>query len=88
MSWVQGFPSSQSRDPAPAQEPPAQTSPVVQVLPSSQTTVLFTCPQPVAGSQLSSVQGLPSSQFTVEMGVQAPAAHWSPTVQAFPSSQG
>jgi len=35
----------------------------VQVLPSSHEAVLFVCTHPVAGLQLSSVQGFPSLQF-------------------------
>jgi hypothetical protein len=54
--------------------PPWHVSPVVQALLSLHAFVLFVCTQPVDGSQLSSVQGLLSSQ---EMGslAQAPPAH-------------
>jgi hypothetical protein len=44
------------------QTPAAHTSPEVHALPSLQGFVLLMLVQPVAGSQLSSVQGLPSSQ--------------------------
>ena len=43
--------------------------------------------QPSAVSQLSTVQGLPSSQTSGPLVVQAPPAHWSPVVQASPSVQ-
>jgi len=53
----------------PTHEPPEQTSPVVHALPSLQASVLFVCVQPVAGLQLSVVQGLLSLQLS---GVPAP----------------
>jgi len=69
------------------QEPLLQTSPSVHWLLSLQTAVLSACWQPSAPSQLSSVQGLPSLQFRVPPGTQAPSAHASPTVQFEPSEQ-
>jgi hypothetical protein len=66
-------------------EPAAQTSPVVQRLPSLQGAVLFTCWQ-LPAEQESSVQGLASSQLAVVC--------WQPSrvsqvsvVQALASSQ-
>ena len=45
------------------------------------------CAQPVAGTHESSVQMLSSSQLLVPAPVtQAPSLHWSPVVQALPSS--
>src|SRR5262249_31445678 len=72
----------------PTQAPaPLQVSLVVHALPSLQAPVLFRCLQPVAGSQESVVQALPSLQLT---GVppQAPFAQMSPLVQALLSLQG
>src|SRR5262249_52013196 len=67
---------------------PWQASFTVQVLPSSQGTVLFACVQPTAGSQASSVQRLPSLQSGAGPPTQVPATQVSPVVQALPSSQG
>jgi hypothetical protein len=86
-SVVQAWPSSQSRG-APPQLPSLQVSPTVQKFPSSHGPATFVRTQaPVAGSQVSSVQALPSSQPT-GTAEQAPVAgsHAS-VVQAFPSSQ-
>src|SRR5262245_49845623 len=47
----------------PTQVPLLQTSLVVQELPSLQGALLLAWRQPSCGSQMSSVQGLPSSQF-------------------------
>jgi hypothetical protein len=77
----------------PAQTPAAvQASPVVQTLPSlhivpAATGVFW---QPVRMSQLSAVQGLPSSQLRADPGVQVPAMQASiprVPVHALPSSQ-
>ena len=73
-------------------EPPTQTlaahvSLVVQESPSSQLAVLAVKTQPLAGLQLSSVQGLLSSQTGAEPPTQALAAQVSLVVQASPSSQ-
>ena len=68
----------------PAHLPPAQTSPLVQKFPSSQEMLLFTLLQPLPGSQLSLVHGLPSSQFRPTP-AQVPPAHTSPLVHALPS---
>jgi hypothetical protein len=44
--------------------------------------------QPVAGSQLSAVHWVPSSQVTGAPGWQEPPPQVSPAVQALPSSHG
>jgi hypothetical protein len=86
-SLVQGLASLQIAG-RPTQVPPVHVSPVVQAVPSSQLSVLATEAQaPVAGSQVSKVQGLSSSQAEAEPEVQALSAHTSPSVQASPSSQ-
>ena len=73
-----------------AQAPCWQTSPSVQGLSSVQGTPLkATWVQPAARSQLSLVQGLPSSQASKVPGTQVPASQVSSTVQTLPSaSQG
>jgi hypothetical protein len=48
---------------------------------------LFAKTQPVAGSQLSFVHALASSQTRGEPGWHVPTEHASPVVQTFPSSQ-
>jgi hypothetical protein len=89
LSSVHGLLSSQFNAPVPGwQLPPAQTSPVVQKLPSSHAAVLFVKTQPVAGLQLSVVQALLSLQTTAEPGTHTPPPHVSPKVQAFPSLHG
>jgi hypothetical protein len=62
-SVVQTLPSLQSGGAPPTQLPPEQASLVVHALPSSHESLLFTCVQPVAGLQPSSVQALPSLQL-------------------------
>jgi hypothetical protein len=57
----------------PTQTPRLQMSLVVQVLPSVQGRLLLACRQPSVAPQMSSVQGLPSSQFSGVPGVQTPA---------------
>src|SRR5262249_51341555 len=59
----------------------------VHALPSLQGAVLLVWRQPTEGSQKSSVQGLPSSQFGAAPPVHAPALQTSPVVQALPSLQ-
>jgi hypothetical protein len=86
-SLVQGLPSLQSGAVPPTQLPPEHASPTVQALPSSQLSVLFAYTQPVAESQESSVQALPSLQLIV-VPPQLPPEHASPAVQALPSLQG
>src|SRR5262249_29589929 len=57
-------------------------------LPSSHAAAFGVCVQPVAGSQPSAVQGLPSSQFGPGPPTQTPPAQASPTGHALPSSHG
>jgi hypothetical protein len=87
-SSVHGFPSSQFGPAPPMQTPPEQASPVVQALPSSQEAVLFVWAHPVAGTQESSVHGLPSLQLGPAPPTQTPPEQASPVVQALPSSHG
>ncbi len=78
------------------QVPILQMSPEVQGLPSSHVLpVLGLLVQPMTGLQPSSVQGLPSLQPPMSLGLlgsmavplQVPLVHLSPLVQASPSSQ-
>ena len=85
-SVVQPLPSSQLAFSPLLHLPLAQTSPTVHGSSSLHGLVLATNWQPAFLSQLSSVQGLPSSHFTSGL-AQLPATQKSPTVQAFPSSQ-
>jgi hypothetical protein len=62
LSLVQGFLSSHCKS-EPAHAPPAHTSALVQVSPSSHAALLLAWTQPVATSQLSLVHGLASSQL-------------------------
>ena len=85
-SFVQGSLSSQTmlvevHWPALHRSGVVQALPSVQVAPSS-----LVARQPLAGSQLSLVQGFLSSQTTVAP-AQVPAVQMSPLVQAEPSSQ-
>src|SRR6185436_15067672 len=86
-SSVHALLSLQSRGPPGWHEPPPQTSPTVHALPSLQGAVFGVYTAPVAGSHVSSVQGLPSSAL---MGVplQEPPLHTSPEVHALLSVQG
>src|SRR5438445_335288 len=72
----------------PTHVPPEHVSLVVQALPSSHGTVFGVWTQPLAGSQESSVQGLPSSQLSSGPPAHAPAAQVSAVVQALPSWHG
>src|SRR6266849_3536473 len=72
----------------PTHAPAAQVSLVVQAFPSLHGAVLLVCTQPVAGTQLSSVQTLPSSQLGAGPPTQVPPLHASLVVQAFPSLHG
>jgi len=85
---VHTFPSSQFGPGPPTQRPPEQVSPSVQASASSHGAVLFMWMQPTAGSQLSSVHTLPSSQFGPEPPMQTPPLHVSEVVHALPSLQG
>src|SRR5215813_8278950 len=69
------------------QAPSWHTS-VVQASPSSQAAALLVWTQPATGSQLSSVQGLASSQLNAGAPVQTPFWQVSPVVQMLASSQG
>lgn len=69
-------------------EPPMHRSPTVQAFPSSHgAALLVNTHAPVAGSQASSVQALPSLHGLVLPERQVPALQESPTVHASPSSQ-
>src|SRR5207249_2424340 len=74
--------------PPPVQVPPLQVSLVVQALPSLQGAVLLVWTQPVARSQPSSVQPLPSLQFGAGPPMQRPPLQASLVVQALPSLHG
>ena len=87
LSVVQAFPSSQANAGPPTHAPPLQASLVVQALLSTQTEVLLTYLQPLAGSQLSVVQGLLSSQFGAAPPLHTPPRHASLVVQALLSLQ-
>src|SRR5207244_10793607 len=87
-SSVQGFPSSQLGGAPPTQFPPLQASLVVHALPSLQGAVLLVWTQPVAGSQPSSVQPLPSLQFGAGPPMQRPPLQASLVVQALLSLHG
>jgi hypothetical protein len=80
--------SSQLRLDFPTHADLAHVSPVVQAFPSSQAAELSAWTQPVRGPQESFVHTLPSLQLSAGPPAQAPLAHASPAVQAFPSLQG
>jgi len=84
VSVVHGLLSLQT-SPVPLHEPPLQTSPVVQSLPSLQAFVLLTNTQPVAELQLSVVHTLLSLHTTAVPGWHVPPEHVSPVVHAFRS---
>src|SRR5213592_359323 len=91
-SLVHTTPSAQLGDAPvrqrPVQLPLLQVSSVVHLLLSSQAAVLGLLTQlPVPGSQLSSVQTLPSSQFGGGPPTQLPFLQASSVVQASPSLQ-
>jgi hypothetical protein len=87
-SVVQGLLSLQTLALPGWQLPPKQLSLVVQALPSLQLTALLVVRQlPVAWSQLSVVQRLPSSQVVAGPPLQLPLWQTSPLVHALPSSQ-
>jgi hypothetical protein len=87
LSPVQPSPSSQLRGSLPRHVPFTQELAVVQTSLSSQEAVLSAWTQPDAGSQLSVVQTLPSSQFGAESPTQAPPEQVSAVVQTLPSLQ-
>jgi hypothetical protein len=86
-SSVQTLPSLQLGGVLPTQVPPAQTSTVVQALPSLHAAELFVLKQPLAGLQASSVQTLPSLQLGGVLPTQEPPLQTSTVVQALPSEQ-
>ena len=75
---------------APTHAPLAHVSTCVHGLPSLQPRLFIaaaSCLQPLAASQVSSVQAKPSLQFTAALPRHLPAAQASPLVHALPSSQ-
>ena len=84
-SVVHGLASLQFSVPVELHRPPEHVSPVVQLLPSLHGTALAVYLQPVAATQASSVQVLPSLQV-IAVPRHAPALHLSADVQALPSS--
>jgi hypothetical protein len=88
VSLVQALWSSQLRG-VPVQVPAWQVSAPLQALPSLQVVPLGTgvCWQPWTGSQVSAVQGLPSSQLRGGPDVQVPAWQVSAPWQTLPSLQ-
>src|SRR5207237_1169330 len=72
----------------PTQVPPAQVSAVVQGSTSSHGSVFAVFTQPVAGSHVSVVHTLPSTQLGGGPPTQTPPAQVSGMVQALPSLQG
>jgi hypothetical protein len=89
LSVVQALPSLHTTG-VPPHTPFVHWSAVVQRFPSSQAIPLangvLTQP-PVAGSQKSSVQALPSLQASA-VPPHVPLVHWSPVVQRLPSVHG
>jgi len=87
-SVVHGLLSMQIAGAPPAQAPFEQVSAVVQGSLSSQEAALSMLWHPSCVSQVSVVHGLSSPQRRAAPALQIPAAHWSSSVQAFPSSHG
>ena len=85
-SLVQRLPSLQSGAAPLTHVPASQVSPTVHAFPSSHGETLSTWTQPVAASQESSVQALPSSQSSGTPHV--PDTQSGPIVHALPSSHG
>jgi hypothetical protein len=87
-SVVQAFWSSQLVAAPGKQAPAAHVSPLVHTLLSVQGNMSSgVAMQPLEGSQVSAVQGFPSSQLGALPATHAPPWQVSPTVQALPSSQ-
>ena len=86
----QALPSSHEPGTAepPWQSPSLQDSFTVHGLASSQLPLFGVCSHPVCELQVSSVQGLASSQLVGPPAKQIPFWHWSPVVHSLPSSQG
>ena len=80
LSSVHGLPSLQTIAVPGTQAPAAHVSPVVHTSPSLQGAALSVLLQPPAVSQISVVQGLPSSQGLAFCGLQTPAVQVSPCV--------
>ncbi len=90
QSSVQGLPSlGQLSVPVVVHLPVLQASPVLQALPSLQVvpSVAFAWAQPTLGSQVSVVQGFPSSQLGPAPPLHVPLAQASLSVHALPSLQ-
>jgi hypothetical protein len=88
LSLVQPLASLQLTSEPDWQLPPAQTSPLVQALPSSHALVRLLCTQPDVVSHVSAVHGLLSLQLGALLPAwQALLAQTSPSVQALPSEQ-
>lgn len=88
---VQGLSSSGQDLSTPVQTPLEQISPSVQGFPSTHPSPSAEGgkTQPTSGSQSLNVQGLSSLQRVEDSPAHVPVFwHWSPSVQAFPSSQG
>jgi hypothetical protein len=88
-SAVQAMPSLQRSGVPAVQAPPWQLSPTVQAFPSVQPVPAGSGVnvQPLAGAQLSTVQGKPSAHVTALPGTHRPPSHASPEVHALPSEQ-
>ena len=86
-SLVQMLLSSQVLASPGAHWPLLQMSPTVHRLPSVHVPLVVAFTQPVAGSQLSAVHGLPSLHTSAAPAMQAPDLHASPRVHALPSEQ-
>jgi len=89
LSSVQTLPSSQLGGAPPTQTPALQVSAVVHAFPSLHDAVLFVWVHAPEASQMSSVQGLPSSQFALlpwqpPWPRQAPETHASGSSNPFP----
>ncbi len=87
-SSVQGLASAQFRAEPGLHTPATHMSPSVHKLLSLQKLPLLVLMQPLAWSQLSSVQGFLSSQFKDAPPTQLPPEQASAVVQALPSVQG
>jgi hypothetical protein len=87
VSSVHGFESPQSSGGPPTQSPPLHRSAVVHASLSEHGFVLGVRTQPLAGAQLSVVQGFVSAQSSGGPPVQVPPWHASSVVQASPSLQ-
>ena len=85
-SSVQTLPSSQPKGVPSWQTPARHLSPVVHEEPSSQLPETFSCEHPPPGTQVSTVQELPSSHFNDPVPKQMPAVQVSPIVHWLLSS--